>query len=281
MNLKFFAGTIALVSLGAAAKAQDKIYLRSGDVLEAKVKEVDNRVVVYKKYSNQDGPDYKIGRNEIEYIRYENGSEDRFSRSREDREEAREARSNRSGNRPAVNYGDNIISLAVVQMTNESPAGFGLHYERVLDKRGIISLYLPVAFSIVHEDFHNNSYYYDDDQTDVFFYAYPGVKIYPTGSKRRISYGVGPSLALGWGRRDVYRDSYNPLTGQYAGVERRSEEVFKSGLMVNNSLNIQPTKNFYLGLELGLGFNYINNEDYYHSDDEPLVQFNFKLGYRF
>lgn len=268
------------MSLAAAAKAQDRIYLRNGDVVEAKVKEVDNRVVVYKKYNYQDGPDYRIGRNEIEYIRYENGSEDRFGRNREDREEAHEAKSGRRQSRPALNYGNNILSLAVVQMTNESPAGFGLHYERVLDKRGIVSLYLPLALSIVNEDYYNNNYYYEDDRTDVFFYAYPGVKIYPTGSKRRISYGVGPSLALGFGRRSAYYDTYGP-NGQYTGRVRQTEEIFKSGLMVNNSLNIQPTKNFYLGLELGLGFNYINNDDLYHSDNEPLVQFNFKLGYRF
>lgn len=276
MNIRFFSGLLILTALGSFANAQDKIHLRNGNIIEAKVKEVDNRVVVYKKYSNQDGPDYKVGKNDIEYIRYENGSEDRFARGREEREDADD---NRRSRIPAGEYGNNIISLAVVQMTNESPAGVGLHYERVVDKRGIVSIYVPMALSFIRDD--NYGYNgYSTDANSVFFYAYPGVKIYPTGSKRRVSYGVGPSIAIGFGDRYRYQDIYFPGTGQYAGTERRRESVFKSGLMVNNSLNIQPTKNFYLGLELGLGFTYIDNFDNYY-DDEPLVQFNFKLGYRF
>ena len=52
--------------------------------------------------------------------------------------------------------------------------------------------------------------------------------------------------------------------------------------MVNNGINIQPTKSFYVGLELGVGIMYYNNEETdYIVGDEGIVQFNFKMGYRF
>jgi len=31
-------------------------------------------------------------------------------------------------------YGKNILSIAPIQMTNESVAGIGIHYERLVDK---------------------------------------------------------------------------------------------------------------------------------------------------
>jgi hypothetical protein len=73
----------------------------------------------------------------------------------------------------------------------------------------------------------------------------------------------------------------NPGTG--AIIETYNDEsVFKAGFLINNGLNIQPTKALYIGLELGFGIYYFNNEsDDFSAGDEPMVQFNFKMGYRF
>lgn len=63
------------------------------------------------------------------------------------------------------------------------------------------------------------------------------------------------------------------------------QRLFTAGAVVNNSLNVNPTKRFFLGIELALGF--VFYEEYegatYGSYDpyEPIAQFGFKIGYRF
>lgn len=164
-------------------------------------------------------------------------------------------------------------------MANEGAVGVGLHYERVIDKRNIISFYLPYALNIRHYNRYNGLNYENDRA--VFNYFYPGIKVYPTGSNRRVSYAVGASAAIGFGEK--YIDYYDQNRGAWQYGKR---DVFKAGLLINNSLNVQPSKKIYIGVELGLGFNYYNEENdlvngSYSDIDEPLVQFNFKVGYRF
>jgi hypothetical protein len=247
----------------------------------AKIKEVSPRTVTYRKWNNQDGPDFIINKNKIEAIKYANGTQenlddadmDNDDNDRRDRRDRRD-RSRRSWGLSNEKYGKNIITFSPIQMANEGAAGLGLQYERVLDRKSMVSLVLPVAFIFMDES------YNDRHETRTFKYFYPGVKIYPTGSNRRISYGVGVAGAFGFGNRVV--TNYNGFS--------EDRNVFKAGLLVNNSLNIQPVKQLYIGLELGLGFTYYNDQnDYYYGyngynysyNDEPLVKFNFSIGYRF
>ncbi|MBO0936462.1 DUF4190 domain-containing protein [Fibrella sp. HMF5335] len=57
----------------------DQIVLRSGDVIEAKVKEVGVSEIKYKKCDRQDGPDYTISKRDVLSIKYSNGEVERFS----------------------------------------------------------------------------------------------------------------------------------------------------------------------------------------------------------
>ena len=56
---------------------------------------------------------------------------------------------------------------------------------------------------------------------------------------------------------------------------------FLVGMMVNNSLNVNPSEHLYIGLELGLGFTYIDKVNDIKQGANPLVQGAFKVGYRF
>lgn len=280
MQLKAIFTAFTVVSLAAAASAQDRIYTKSGGMYEVKIKEVGTRTIVYKKWSNQDGPDYVMPKNEVERIRFQNGDEEQMTSTGR----MRAARSPKASH---SEYGKNIIGLSPIHMTNLSPVGFGLSYERVLDKGSIVSFYLPIVYSFKNE--HDINYYgsyapYRDERSMVWFF--PGAKIYPTGSDGVVRYSVGPSLAFGTGNRLYTQSYYDPGTGttNYRDV---SENIFVMGIMVNNTLNIQPTPKLRLGLELGLGIPYYTNEErnsgYYYNtfNDEPLVQFNFNVGYRF
>jgi hypothetical protein len=62
-----------------AINAQDVIYKRNGDEINAKVTEIGTDDVKYKKFDNQDGPTYTISKSELIMIRYENGDKDMFN----------------------------------------------------------------------------------------------------------------------------------------------------------------------------------------------------------
>jgi hypothetical protein len=53
------------------------------------------------------------------------------------------------------------------------------------------------------------------------------------------------------------------------------------GVMINNTLNIQPTPHLYMGVELGLGVSYVNKVGSTNLGETTLGQFAFKMGYRF
>lgn len=271
--------SFALLTAGTAI-AQDKMYKRNGDILEVKVKEVSNKEISYKRASNADGPTYIIGKNEVERIEYENGSEDVFVRERGGRMQGEREESNR----PKLKYGRNIIALAPLQITEG--VGLGLSYERVLDKRGILSLYIPAAVAFNGNNsggeffpggYYNNYGPYNENYNT--YYIMPGLKIYPTGSKGKIRYAVGPSFALVFGQQYNY---YYYNTYPYTSTPvYKMEDRFAFGMMINNSLNMQPTPHLYLGLELGLGVTYIQKVGGVDVGTNTLGQFAFKIGYRF
>jgi len=59
--------------------SQDIITKKSGEDIQAKVLEVTNTEIKYKKFENQTGPIYTISTTELLMIRYENGSKDIFT----------------------------------------------------------------------------------------------------------------------------------------------------------------------------------------------------------
>lgn len=307
-QIVLLATTLLFLLFCNTAGAQDRIYLRDGTVLKVKVKEIGPRNIVYRKWDNQDGPEYFVTRREVESIKYENGTEEIIEarasrrRSRDDEDDADEGKSTTMSkddddDRPArrhsshdrerraePGYGANILTIAPIQMTNESVAGIGLQYERMLDKRQMFSLYIPVAVSF-YTDEHYTVLGYNQKTQRSFTYFYPGVKVYPAGSAHRAAYSIGASVVLGFGTKykEEQEQVYDPFSGTYYNQYVYKEgAVFKSGFMINNGLNLQPTRHFYIGLEFGIGFLYTNNESSdFTIGNEPVVQFNFKGGYRF
>ena len=245
---------IALTSILSMSSllAQDKLYKKNGDMMDVKVTEVSSRLISYQKSGNTDGPTYKIEKGDVAKIVYANGTEDNFAPMR-----------NENGRKKETKYGNNIISVMPMQITSD--VGVGLAYERVIDKDGILSFYLPVTIAFAN----NNTV---DPITGVptntptgsapTYFIMPGLKFYPTGGKGVVRYAVGPNLAYITGERfansEFVYDNNGNITGQIpAGWKSRTA----LGIMVTNSLNINPTAHLHLGLELGLGFTYFNKVD--------------------
>lgn len=59
--------------------AQDVIFLKSGEEIKSKVKEIKEQEIVYLKFENLDGPTYTILKSNILMIKYENGQKDILS----------------------------------------------------------------------------------------------------------------------------------------------------------------------------------------------------------
>lgn len=169
-------------------------------------------------------------------------------------------------------YGANLITVAPFQFT-ENGVGFSFGYERTLDKDGMISLYVPVitTFNLSNSGNYNNNV---DNPNATMFYVMPGIKIYPTGMGK-IRYALGASAVVGIGDKKV--DDYT-INGYYQPILKSH---FLVGMMVNNSLNVNPSEHLYIGLELGLGFTYIDKVNDIKQGANPLVQGAFKVGYRF
>ncbi len=277
-SIKFIFFVLAL-AISGSTYAQDKIYKRNGDVVSAKIKSVGIKTITYVRFDNQSGPEYTIIKNEVDKIVYQNGSEDVFESIRPTRPSRHHHMDSSDAPDGKMIYKQNLLCFAPVQLT-ENGLGLGLSYERSLDKKGIVAFYLPVAITF---NLNNGTYYdpntgtYQNGKSDAMFYAMPGVKVYPTGSGGIVKYAIGPSVVIG----DGTRSSSNYYPYGIGGYVYQTQTHTVLGMIVNNSLNINPTPHIYLGIELGFGFTYLNRIGGINQGTEGLVQGSFKIGYRF
>jgi hypothetical protein len=167
-------------------------------------------------------------------------------------------------------YSRDVISLAPLQFT-ENGLGIGLAWEHSLDREGFVALELPLVMTMNPNN--NNAYH---NQNDMMYYAMPGLKFYPTGLGK-VKYALGPSVVVGAGEKTW--DNYDPYYSSYHGTT--TESHFVLGMLINNSLNINPTPRMHLGLDFGMGFSYINRIGGYNDGMKFLTQGSFKVGYRF
>lgn len=194
-----------------------------------------------------------------------------------------------------------IFAVAPMQVTEDN-VGFGVSYEHFLDKNGIVSLYLPLSYALPQagvSDYYVRSNYpynypYNNSLRDEFITNkgmvnfYPGIKIYPGGAHKKVTYALGTSLVVGVGsaeRRTIdyrvdttFNGSYP--TYSYAIKKDETENVsrFKMGMIITNFLNVRPGEKYYLGVEFGLGYSYMNTVGGEEDIRTALVQLGLKIG---
>ena len=61
-----------------SVNAQDVITKKNGDEIQAKITEVGQNEIKYKRFDNPDGPVYTIGKSDVFMVKYENGTKDVF-----------------------------------------------------------------------------------------------------------------------------------------------------------------------------------------------------------
>ncbi len=69
---------IAFLFAGFCSQAQDTLYTVSGQKIPAKVVEINQSEIKYKKASNLDGPVYVIDKTDVALIEYKNGSKELY-----------------------------------------------------------------------------------------------------------------------------------------------------------------------------------------------------------
>lgn len=68
----------AMLVISVISKAQDILNTKKGEEIKVKVLEITNTEVKYKKFDNVNGPTYTVDKSEISFIKYENGTIEKF-----------------------------------------------------------------------------------------------------------------------------------------------------------------------------------------------------------
>ena len=177
-------------------------------------------------------------------------------------------------------YGANIITISPF-IAMDYGVGVGLSYERIFGPDKKLAVILPV--SLMLDGNNSPGYRYATSDLDASIYFTPGLKIYPFG-QRRLTYAVGPSLMINYGKRSSVWAAGFPVEGAMISWLRL-------GIMATNYLNFQVTRSFNLGLEMGLGLRYLDRQTYtepnrdmplkLQGDMKPTGRFALTLGFRF
>jgi hypothetical protein len=149
------------LAAGKNLMAQDTIVLKNGETIQAKIIEVNETSVSYKKYTYQDGPLFIISKSRVDRIRYADGSVDTFSESAKN---------------DSV-YPRNLLSIDPLALAFGNIA---LSYEH-FGKRGKWSFRIPLSFAIFDSPQNRTGGAFD-------------VKYYPW-RQGKARYYLGPSLS--------------------------------------------------------------------------------------
>ncbi|MBK7762746.1 MAG: hypothetical protein IPI46_05155 [Bacteroidetes bacterium] len=161
-------------------------------------------------------------------------------------------------------FGKNIIAFHPVHLIASDFVGVGFSYERLAND--YLGIKIPVMVGI------NNNY------VNIGLEA----KLYPTKNTGAVKYAIAPTLMVGIGTRQYESWVYNPNgPSTYKMV---TEDATHFGFLLNQTLNVTITRQFYIGLDGGIGINYYdqlakNNGN--NTNLSFLAQMNIGLGYRF
>jgi len=212
-----------------------------------------------------------------------------FAQERDYRKERAElarqekAEKRRHRDQEKLSYGTNILSLSPFSALDIG-IGFGASYEKIVGADQNIGIVFPVHLMFeLNDDYYYGNYNNGNNYNNAYFYFTPGLKIYPFG-QRRITYAVGPNLMFGAGGGKEWK--YDNQGNYYQADVNK----LRIGMLINNYVNFQFTKNFNLNIQAGLGVRYVDHEsvsDNFYGDYSlnhgmnVTGQFTLSLGYRF
>lgn len=165
-----------LFIIGLNSIAQDKIYLKNGEKIEARIIKVTEEKIEYKKFNNQDGPLFEISLNKMQLVVYENGESQIF-----DNNESIEK--NNPVNKTKTQFGKNRINLDLFAYGVNGLTS--ISYEMV-NETGSRGVEIPIN---LHYQFHFKGFRAKGLTTGI------NLKYYM--NKKGKGFFFGPSLGLG------------------------------------------------------------------------------------
>ncbi len=289
-----------------SASAQDKLYFKSGSILEVKILEISTAEIIYKKATNIDGPSYHEFKSAISKIEYSNGSVENYSdasipsstiSSSSNSAFAEQTKATFSFKKNCFSY--NLTDAFFKRIT--------IGYERLFAK-GFLSIKIPISFGlgsnqVIDVDYLNS--YQDNSSSGNQYYNYNSppndelrytsilrkntfgleVNAYPFG-QRPVSFFIGPAFYYGLLTIKYEETNYYlvPNTNQYYNyfsstiTKKESNSTSYAG-MINTGFVFNSNSDFCMSLQIGLGFrqNITAFDDY----TATIVSPSFHIGYRF
>ena len=295
--------TFCIVLLAMFCKAQDRLFFKNGNMVAAKVLEISDTKVTYKKATNIDGPTYTDLKSDLLKIEFANGQTKQFSSPEKKVDikiNATTVVESTVTPEPPKLYKKNIIAYNVLDNAFKR---ITVSYEHIF-LNGHLGVKIPFTFGlgsnkVLDVDYINNynnsnvdnnySYYnYYNNSTTTKFEVINrkstiGVELnaYPFGM-REFSYVVGPSFYYGWmdytyiTTQNIY-DSHNYTTYSYETETSKKATAFLG--MIHNGFLFSPDEKFSIGLNLGIGF----RKDFTDLEDQTifLIKPAFEIGYKF
>ncbi len=173
------------------------------------------------------------------------------------------AQSGNSSNAMKKDFGKNILAFNPVHLIASDFVGVGFSYERLVNN--YLGLKIPVMIAM------NNNYY------NIGIEA----KLYPTKNTGAVKYAIAPAIMLGIGENKY--QTYNYVGSSSVPIDV-VEKASHFGFLLNQTLNVTITRQFFIGIDGGLGINYFDekaNTDNANSKLSFLAQLHIGMGYRF
>ena len=133
-------------------------------------------------------------------------------------------------------FGKNIVAFEPVYLISRNFVGVGVSYEHMANP--YLGLRIPVMVGI------NNNY------VNVGLEA----KLYPTKNTGPVKYAIAPMLMVGIGQNKV-QDNFYDKNGNYI-LHSYTEKASHLGFLLNHTLNVTISRQFFIGIEGGMGINY-------------------------
>lgn len=167
-------------------------------------------------------------------------------------------------NKNASSYGRNVVSFIPFAAFTRNSVGVGASYEGMIND--YVGVKVPVFTAI-------NQHYF----TGAF-----ELKLYPTKHLGPAKYAIAPTIMFGTGDERNGDEYLDPVTNTY---KQSTTQRTRFGFLLNNSFNFTIMKQFYIGIDGGLGVNYFDQEVLSNGREERstsfLAQLHFSTGYRF
>jgi hypothetical protein len=259
--------TLLLLIFCLNALSQDIITMRDGAKIEARVSEVGSKNILYKRFSNLNGPVYTLDKEDVALINYESGAIDKFNMMYDEKPSYANVKSRMDPSE----LKSNIIYMNAGDLLFQNVT---LAYERLIGNSRKLGIRFPFSLNL-----NGTSKISDGNNNRIrnIFYSGFDLLFYPTG-QGQLSLVLGPSIRTGMVQyrpnNNVYIDPFYP-TVQYIENTTFFSFLIQGGFVWN------PSKELAISTTFGIGTRKVFTSIPGATSSGANANLNFSLGYRF